>query len=357
MRAVLFEGPDILRIVDIPQPDPAPGEVRLKILLAGICATDTHILHGRFPVRPPRVLGHELVGVVEAVGAGVSPDWLGRTCGVRPARFCGVCSACREGRPELCLRFECLGNTRDGGYAEATCVPAGQLVDLPGVPPEVLVWLEPLACVAHALEACQADRSRSVLILGAGVLGRLMLQTLKKTTPARLAAADPNLRKTRLALAAGAEKAWVVPRMGATPGLDEHIRHWAPEGVQTIIDTSGSPEAVERALQWAAPAGQVLLFGVPDPEAQFPFHPGLVFRKELRILATSGMTPSSFERAVALLREAALDPTGLVSEVIGLDEVPQVFRDRERLSAGKILIQPGRGQEALRRHQPSEVQG
>ncbi len=357
MRAVLFEGPDILRIVEIPRPDPAPGEVRLNILLAGICATDVHILHGRFPVRPPRVLGHELAGVVEAVGSGVSPDWVGKTCGVSPARFCGVCAACRDGCPELCLSFECLGNTRDGGYAEAACVPAGQLVDLPGAPAEQLVWLEPLACVIQALEACQAAQSRSVLVLGAGVLGRLMLQTLKLASRARLAVADPNLRKTRLALAAGAEQAWVVPHTGAALEIDAQIRRWASEGVQTIIDTSGSPEAIERALGWAAPAGRVLLFGVPDPEARFPLHPELVFRKELHILASAGMTPPAFERAVALLRQGRLDLAGLVSEVIGLEEVPQVIHDRERLSAGKILIQPGRGQEPLRRLQSSEVQG
>lgn len=342
MKAARFEGTGILNVIDLPEPVPTSKEVRLRVLQAGICATDLHILQGHFPVQPPRVLGHELSGVVDAVGEDISPDWLGKICGVRPARFCGTCSACQNGYPELCFRFECLGNTRDGGYAEAVLVPEDQLVWLPGVQPEKLVWLEPLACVLHALDACHAGHSRSVLITGAGVLGRLMVLVLKATSSARIAVADPNPEKVSQALSLGAQKGWVVPHSGEIPQIDEEIQSWDPDGISAVIDTSGSPAAIERAIRWAGMAGQVLLFGVSDPAAHFPLYPEVIFRKELHLSAASGMTPRSFDQAVELLRSDLVDPTSLVSEIIDLKQVPEIIRDRTRMSAGKILIQPGR---------------
>lgn len=340
MRAVIFDDPGSLRLGELPTPAPEAGEVRLKVLLAGICATDVHIFHGHFPVLPPRVLGHELAGVVEAVGPGVSPDWLGKTCGVRPARFCGACPACRRGFPELCSHFQCLGNTQDGAYAEQTIVSADQLVCLPGVSPEALVWLEPLACVLHAFDACQAYRSDTLLILGAGVLGRLMVQALHVSSSARLAVMDPNPEKVERAVQLGAETGWLVPRGGAAPHLAQKLLGWAPDGVQVVIDTTGDPQAIGRALDYAGPGGRVLLFGVSDPSAELTVRPEVIFSKELTLLAASGMTPASFDAAVDLLGSGRLDPTGLVSEVIPLEQVPAVLQDRSSFKAGKVLVRP-----------------
>jgi threonine dehydrogenase-like Zn-dependent dehydrogenase len=343
MQAAVFEGPGILHIAEVPQPIPASGEARLTVLLAGICTTDAHIFHGRFPVISPRILGHEVVGRINAIGPLVSEEWLGKICGVRPARYCGTCAPCRKGYPELCLNFQCLGNTQDGGYAQEMIVHANQLVFLPEVQPEIMVWLEPLACVIHALQACQAEESEAALIIGAGTLGRLMIQTLRATSMAHIGVVDPNPAKIEKALACGAENGWVVPRSGNTTELDKKICAWASEGLPVVIDTSGSPAAIARAFNWAGPAGHVLIFGVSDPEAEFFIRPELIFGKELKIQAAAGMTPDSFETAIDLLRSRKVDPTGLVSAVIRLAEVPQVIEDGSLLRMGKVIIQPNGG--------------
>jgi threonine dehydrogenase-like Zn-dependent dehydrogenase len=312
----------------------------LRILLAGICSTDVHILHGRFPVRPPRILGHELVGMVEAVGLHVAEEWLGKICGVQPAWFCGVCLACQQGHPELCSDFQCLGNTHDGGFAEKTIVRVDQLVTSPDLTPQALVWLEPLACVVHALDLCQPIGTKSVLVIGAGTLGRLMIQTLHSISSASIAVVDPNPGKIDLACTLGAQEGWVVPRMGKTLRVDRFIRHWSQPGPQVVIDTTGHPEAIKRALQWVGLAGQVLLFGISNPASRMKISPDIIFGKELNIQGVVGMTPDSFQSAFTLLQSKVVDPLAQATSFVGLDQVPQCLEDRSLLGNGKVLIRP-----------------
>jgi 2-desacetyl-2-hydroxyethyl bacteriochlorophyllide A dehydrogenase len=340
MQAIIFEGPGILRFTTVPEPFPSSGEVKLRILMAGICSTDVHIFKGRFPVQPPRILGHELVGMVEAVGRDVSNEWLGKICGVRPAWFCGLCQACQQGSPELCLNFQCLGNTHDGGFAEKTIVGVDQLVRSPDLDPQALVWLEPLACVVHALDLFQPIGNKSVLVVGAGSVGRLMIQTLHSISSARIAVVDPHPEKIKLALALGAHAGWVVPRKGNTLQVDRYIRDWSKTGPQVVIDTTGHPEAVERALDWAGLAGKVVLFGVSDPASKIRIQLEDIFNKELDIQAIVGMTPNSFQSAYHLLQSRAVDPLSQATVHISLDQVPQSLEDRALLGIGKVIILP-----------------
>lgn len=130
MKSVAFIGKHNVQLCEAPDPTPGRGEVRLKVLLAGLCATDRYIVAGHFSVQPPRILGHELVGIVDAIGAKVSESWMGVKVGVLPARFCGTCVMCQSDNPQLCQNFECLGNTHDGAYAQFTIAKSDQLVPL-----------------------------------------------------------------------------------------------------------------------------------------------------------------------------------------------------------------------------------
>jgi D-arabinitol dehydrogenase (NADP+) len=335
-----------------PVPVPAAGEVRLRVELAGICSTDLHIYQGHFKVPAPRVLGHELVGSVDAVAPDVPADWLGQVCGVSPARFCGECAACRQGYPELCENFECLGNTQDGAFAEYVLVRSDQLIPLNGLPAEIAVWLEPLACVLHALQAgtehpagtkhpvAEAGQREAILVVGAGVLGKLMLMALRLTTQARLAVVDPNAAKVQQALKLGAQAGWVVPRSGPAPQVAGKIREWAPGLPQTILETSGAVTAIERAVDWAGLGATLVLFGVPDPAARACLSPSSLFARELKICAAAGMTPPTFQQALDLLRSGRLDPRGLAAEQVDLAAVPQLFAGGAFMQDGKVLIRP-----------------
>lgn len=342
MQAVQFLGRRDVQLKEAPEPQPGKGEARLKVLLAGLCATDRHIVEGHFTVRPPRILGHELVGQVVAVGPDVSKSWIGKKVGVQPARFCGNCAMCQSGNPQLCLHFECLGNTQDGGYAEFTIARTNQLIPLNEISEQEAVWLEPLACIIQALNQVGGEEIQGpVMIIGAGTLGMLMLETLRSTTQAKVAMVDPNPSKIERALARGAQIGWVIPRQGPAPEISTELAQWSPQGIDIIIDTSGVPEALERAIDWAAPRSKILLFGVSDPAARLCIPPQQIFSKELTILASSGMTPTSFEAAVDLLREKRLKPSTLNAIQINLQDLPAYLLGEKTIPFGKVLISPG----------------
>jgi D-arabinitol dehydrogenase (NADP+) len=287
--------------------------------------------------------------MVDAVGPGVSEGWLGQVCGVRPARFCGACVQCRGGNPQLCQNFQCLGNTQDGGYAEYTLAGADQLIPLGGLAPEIAVWMEPLACVIQALERVGgAQIFGPVLIVGAGVLGKLMVQGLGATSLAQVAIVDPNPDRVADAITNGAEAGWVIPRQGHVPGLVDALEKWAPEGIPLIVDTSGAPEAIRRAVEWVAPGGKVLMFGVTAPDDGLCVPVQKFFSKEVTLLASSGMSPAAFETAVHFLREGRMDPSRFVSEIIGLEDLPAHLLGQTLKTNGKVLVHPGhQGEERL----------
>ncbi|HEY3310961.1 MAG TPA: alcohol dehydrogenase catalytic domain-containing protein [Anaerolineales bacterium] len=343
MQAVIFKAPGNLSLEQVPEPLAGAGEVLLRVGLAGVCATDLHIYRGHFRVAGPRILGHEVAGVVEAVGPGVDSGWLGKTCGVRPAQFCGECEACRNGREEYCLNFQCLGNTRDGGYAGKCLVKAEQLVDLPGLELESLVWLEPLACVMRALELAQVREGECMLVTGAGVLGQLFVKALRASGSSRVAVVDPNPEKIELARRNGAEQGWVVARSGRTARADRLIRAWSGNGPQVVIETSGKPEALRRATRWAGLAGRIILFGVPEPEAQLNLKLADIFHKGLRVLPCNGMTVKSFQAGADLLASRRLDLSGQPAVHIDLPEVAETFREAKLFGKGKIFIHPAGG--------------
>lgn len=343
MKAVVFHGPGEVYLEERDLPAPGAGEVRLRVVYAGLCSTDRHIVQGHFDVRPPRILGHELTGRVEAVGAGGTGEWIGRDVGVRPAVFCGECGPCRRGEPQLCENFQSLGNTRDGGFAEYTLVPVEQLVPLGELPARKAVWLEPLACVLRAVDAAKPAEGQPVLVSGAGTLGRLMIQVLRAVYSARVAVVDPNPGKVEAALTHGVEIGYTVPRSGPTPEVDQALASWAPQGITSLIDTSGAPAAIERAIAWAGPRGRVVLFGVSDLQARISLSPTQVFSKELTLTAASGMTNDSFAQAEDLLRRGVVNPDQLTVQEVQLEVVSGLLLGQTPQPDGKVLVHPGDG--------------
>jgi threonine dehydrogenase-like Zn-dependent dehydrogenase len=221
-----------------------------------------------------------------------------------------------------------MGNTRDGGLAEYALVPAAQLVPWERDALERAVWLEPLACVLHAIQVVDPAPGASALILGAGVLGNLMVRVLSTLRGVRLAVMDPNPEKVERALEQGADAGWVVPRSGPAEGIEAELRGWTPAGPDLLIDTTGAPAAIERAIRWAAPRAKILLFGVSNPEERLSLDPSLIFSKELLLTASAGMTPDSFDRAERLLRSGSLTPENLVSQAVDLEQAVDILLGR-----------------------------
>jgi threonine dehydrogenase-like Zn-dependent dehydrogenase len=165
-----------------------------------------------------------------------------------------------------------------------------------------------------------------------------MVQTLHSISSASVAVVDPNPEKIKQARDLGAHISWVVPRKGNTLRVDRQIHEWSLVGPQVVIDTTGNPEAIKRALQWVGLAGQVILFGVPDPASRMIIQPEIIFKKELNIQAVVGMTTASFHSAFNLLQSHTIDPSAQATVYIDLDQLPQNLEDQSLNKKAKVIV-------------------
>lgn len=335
MKALRFHGPADLRLEDLPEPVPGPGEVRIRPAAVGICGTDVHILDGSFPARPPVVLGHEVAGHVDAVGAGVGNVREGDLVTVEPHRYDGTCRYCRTGREHLCLAKEAFGVHLDGGMAEAQLIPGRIAYPLPsGTRPAIGALTEPVACCVHALDRLGAVSGLPLVVFGAGPAGLILvaLARLRGLSPIVVVEPDPARRAS-----AGV--------FGAAAAVDPGVADWAercrevvgPEGADFVIEAVGSPRVLEAALTVAARGARILVFGVAEPEAVASIKPQEVFAKELSILGTV-INPFTHFRAVELLSSLGLERLSIAT--FPLDAAREAFDAQRQRRAGKVQFAP-----------------
>lgn len=329
MRAVRLLAPGELRCVQIPTPEPGPGEVLVKVAAAGICGTDRHLFLGEFPSKPPVTLGHEFAGTVVGVGAGVEMA-LGTPVACDPNTWCGTCDACSRGRVNLCARNVATGIHRDGGFAEYAVFPAWKAVPLPeGMDLVRGAFAEPLACTLHGLDVGAPRPGERVLVLGGGVIGLLALQL------ARLAGAETML------LTRSEGKRALGTRLGAsaTAPTPEAAQAIWPEGADLVIECAGVPETVRAAPSLARAGGRVVVLGVLAAGATVPIEPFDLLFREVR-LDFAFINPFTTTRAVQLIASGAVDVTRLASRTVSLDAAATVIAAPALPGDVKVLIDP-----------------
>ena len=195
MKAAVFYEKNDLRIEDIEKPTPKADEVLVKVMACGICGTDVHIFHGDEGAAPtPRgtVIGHELAGVVEAVGKNVTDIKVGDKVCVDPNKLCGDCYYCKNGIGHFCEKRTGIGTVVNGGFAEYCAVPASQAYKFEGdVTFEQAAMTEPLACCLHGIDMCNIHLGDTVAIIGGGMIGMLMLQLARLSGAGKLIMIEP----------------------------------------------------------------------------------------------------------------------------------------------------------------------
>ncbi|WP_007024293.1 alcohol dehydrogenase catalytic domain-containing protein, partial [Saccharomonospora iraqiensis] len=192
MRAVVVDEPGTVRVAEVPDPVPGPGEVVVRVGACGICGTDLHIADGHFPPTPyPIVPGHEFAGEVVALGPDVGAGRaVGERVAVDPSRFCGACGPCRAGRGNLCAGWGATGDTVDGAFAEYVAVPAATCHRMPeGMTDRQGALVEPVSCAVHGLRRIGVEVGERFLVVGAGTMG-LILSRLLRASGARVTVVD-----------------------------------------------------------------------------------------------------------------------------------------------------------------------
>jgi L-iditol 2-dehydrogenase len=318
-----------VRTVEVPVPEPGPGELLVRIEAAGICGTDRHLYAGEFPSDPPVTLGHEFVGIVEARGDGVAIAE-GTRVACDPNDWCGRCDACLRGRVNLCARNVATGIHRDGGFAEYAVFPARKAVPLPaGLDPLHGAFCEPLACTLHGVDIGAPAIGERVTVIGGGVIGLLALQL------ARLAGAETmlltrNPDKRALARDLGADQT------AATP--DEARKIW-PEGADLTLECAGVPETVGFAPSLTRSGGRVVVLGVLPQGTRVAIEPFDLLFRELQ-LRFAFINPFTQARAAELISSGRVAVAPLISRTIPLAAAAETIMRAPEPGEVKVLILP-----------------
>jgi 2-desacetyl-2-hydroxyethyl bacteriochlorophyllide A dehydrogenase len=338
MKAAVFTGIKQIEIRDITLPPPGPGEALVRNMAAGVCGTDVHIYHGEpgsAEVTPPVILGHEYAGVVEALGEGVKNVAAGDRVTVDPNIYCGLCAYCRRGSKQMCEDMKAVGVTQDGGFAEYSLVPASQLLKVsPQADIEAAAMAEPLACCIHGIDLAGIKAGDSVLVIGGGAIGLLMLQLARQAGAAFVALSEPVAMRRAAALELGADA--VIDPFSENPA-ERIAALTGREGAEVVIECVGNTAATRQAFDCAGKGATVLLFSVPGVEAVFPLPLFDVFKKELTIKG-SFVNPDTQSRAVALINAGRINVGPIITHRYPVEQTEEAIRMQMSPESIKVLV-------------------
>jgi len=337
MKAARFYEKHRLIVEDVPVRQPDDNGVFIRVRYCGVCGTDVHIFEGdkgSARVDPPVILGHELSGDVIKVGEKVKNIKIGDRVSVDPNLYCGKCYFCANGKKHLCEHMVGLGTAADGGFAEYVTVPEELVFPVAdNVSYEAAAMTEPISCCLHGMNLTDVDIGDTVMIVGTGNIGMIMLQLAKHAGAAKIIAVEPNEKRREKAKCLGADIC-IDPLSDDTEAI-----LWANgvKNIERVIDCAGLTSTAEYSLKYAGRGATVMLFGLTAPDDVMSLKPFELFQKELTIKG-SFVNPDSFEKAGRLLETGAVKVDSLITDIVPLDDIQSVFENRLYAKDGKVLI-------------------
>jgi 2-desacetyl-2-hydroxyethyl bacteriochlorophyllide A dehydrogenase len=352
MRAAVFHGPNDIRVEEVERPRPGPGEAVIRVTLTTICGTDVHILKGEYPVQPGLTVGHEPVGVIAELGAGVTGYEIGDRVLVGAITPCGQCHACLSGHKSQCghgTGYEAIGgwrfgNTINGAQAEYLLVPFAQanLAKIPeALTDEQVVLLADIASTGFSgAESGGVRIGDTVVVFAQGPIGLCATAGAKLMGATRVIAieGDPN-------------RAIVAKRMGADIVLDPSTADVVAEvkrltdgyGADVAIEALGLQVTFESALRCLRPGGTLSSLGVYSGKLELPYEAFAAGLGDHRIVTT--LCPGGKERMGRLMRVVAsgrFDPLPLITHRFALDNIVEAYElfSNRRDNVLKVAIRP-----------------
>ena len=336
MKAAVYHGPRDLRVEEVPVRELKDNEVMIQVKYCGVCGTDMHIFNGdggSFEVNPPLIPGHEFSGVVAKVGAAVTTVKEGDRVSGDPNDMCGECYFCKNAMQQFCTNNIGVGTTVDGGFAEYVIMREKQVYKFADNLSFIeAAFAEPVSCCLHGIDLCNIRPGCTVLVMGGGPIGMIMMQLAKNAGAARVIMSEPVEEKRQQALLLGATKVINPMEEDVKAALDMYC-----ENVDVVIECVGNIHTQADAVEFAGKGATVMYFGLASPEESYPLKPDVVFKKELTI-TSSFINPYTFERAVRVLESGMLELESLITNVVPLDNIVDVFTKPEFRRAGKAMI-------------------
>ena len=310
-----------------------PDHVRIRTHYAGVCATDIgYYTHGSAKLQLPVILGHEVSGIIDAVGSGVSTLAPGDAVTVmNDYHLCGKCRYCLSGDVNMCVERRSLGSAVDGAFADHLVVPAKMVLKLPeGMPLKIGALAEVLACIVHGLRQTQAKPGQLVLVMGPGIMG------LTTAIAARvmgceviLSGLDRDADRLRIAQQLGIAHA-VSSQQVDLPALVHQLSDGY--GADISFECAGAKPSLESCLALAARRGYVAQVAIPHGQWQIDLSP--VIQKELRYIGIYAKNRGDWDIALDMLATAPVDWSALIADILPPERYEEAFR---RVSESKDL--------------------
>lgn len=346
MRAVVFRGVGRVEVAEVREPEIAePDDAIVRVTLAAICGSDLHFLHGKAPIEPGETIGHEAVGIVEAVGPEVRTVRPGDRVVVAFVIACGSCWFCARGQTHLCEDFRNLGAGTFGGglagaQAERLLVPRADVNLKPvpeGVEDERAVFVgDVLTTAVYGAGIAGIGSGDAVAVVGAGPVGYLVAQAARELDAGRILVLDRVAARLALAEAAGAEAVDVSARHPQT-AVDEATDG---RGADVVIEAVGHPDAFGTAVDVVRRGGRVVVLGVYAGESM-PIQLGVYWARALSI-RFAGICPvhAWWDRAMAAVEAGGIDPRPLVSHRLPLERAAEGYALFDAREATKVVLRP-----------------
>ena len=328
--SAVWYGTGDLRLEELPLAAMGPSDVMVDVVGCGICATDLHLLDGSISLyQPPKVLGHEVGGVVRSVGAAVRHVTPGDAVALDTSVACKTCFHCREARPFMCPNRLAVG----AGFSEHNVVPASVVYKLPpGVPPFMGALAEPLSCAIHAVERGELRPADSVAIIGGGALGLLVLVVARLSGATQVVVSDLDGTRREMARRLGATR---VVDPGSEDLLSVAREMTDGRGVDCAFEAVGTQATIEQAFELPRQGGTLVQVSVPPKSARPALPAYELFARELTIRG-SYIRTTEFRRAVDLL--GSLDLSPLITRRFPLTQIDQAIEAARAREGIRVLV-------------------
>lgn len=321
MKAIVCQQVGEFKMIGIDEPVAGPGEALVRIRRIGICGTDYHAFKGNQPFFSyPRVLGHELSGVIEAIGeGGTGALAVGDQVSIVPYMHCGNCIACRKGKTNCCTNMRVLGVHMDGGMMEAISVPLDHLIQTNDITLDQAAILEPLSIGAHAVRRSGLEADELALVIGGGPIG-LGVMALAKQRGARVIAMDVSDERLNFCR----EWAKVDHTLNAKINPLQQLMELSNGDLPTVVfDATGNAQSMTDAFHYISHGGRLVYVGLVKMDITFSdpdFH-----KKELTLMGSRNATLEDFGLVLNAVRSGSIDTERYITHRTSFDQMIDEF--------------------------------
>jgi 2-desacetyl-2-hydroxyethyl bacteriochlorophyllide A dehydrogenase len=308
MKTLVCTRPELFEYKNAEMPIATPDHSIIKIKRIGVCGTDLHAFEGTQPYfEYPRILGHELAG--ELVSVDNAPGFqVGEAVTFLPYFSCGICIACRNGKPNCCSKIKVCGVHQDGGMAEYLSVPSASLIHGEGLSFDELALVEPLSIGAHGVRRAAVVPGEFVLIAGLGPIGLASL-VFARQAGAKIIAMD--IDNNRLQFCRNILKADHVVNALDNDLMDQLLQITGGDMPTVVIDCTGNLNAINAGFRYMAHGGRYVLIGLQKGDISFS-HPEF-HKREATLMSSRNATRDDFEYVIAQIRSKQIDPAVFIT--------------------------------------------